>query len=261
MEQDTRLGILRQDVSGPFAPERFAMRRLPAHVGHVSIPFGSGLPSCLDMLVKLPGGDLVVPEPYRSNEAIRHFLETSFAHEDGILPGWRESHYAYLTVDQRVVLEGASHRNGGWHFDGMQGERYKTKLNACHQYVVSDKLMTEFTDHPTDATGLDELKHNWFVELGRQVPEDAPVFTPDAYEIMLMSAYQLHRSPVARLGQGGLRTFIRLDISLKQQDRLGNTPNPDLPAPFEFVPRSLPAGLALPISDSGWSGGTKFGPC
>jgi hypothetical protein len=55
------------------------------------------------------------------------------------------------------------------------------------------------------------------------------------------------------------RTFVRLDVSCKQQDRLGNTLNPVLAAPFEHVPRSMPDGLGVPVSDSRWDGAKRCG--
>lgn len=256
------LELLRSDCAEAFMPVKFSAERLPVPVARLADGALEGdLPCCLDMLVKLPGGRLVLPEPYASHAGIVAFMAECMAFEDGLVSGWDETHYAYLTVDRRIVKEGNSHRSGGWHFDGMQGARYPVKIQACHQYVVSDRLTTEFVSAPTDATGLDELRHNWFEELGRQVPDDAEIFAPAGLEIYAMSAYQLHRSRIAGPGEGGWRTFLRLDFSLKQQDRLGNTPNPALPASFEFVPRDLPEGLSRGIKDSGWEGARVFGPC
>lgn len=259
---DRDMETLRKDCAGVFDPARFSLPRNPVKVALMDRGALEGdLPCCLDMLVKLPGGAHSLPEPYSSHPGILAFMRECMGFEDGLVPGWNETHYAYLTVDRRIVKEGSPHRSGGWHFDGMQGARYPAKLQACHQYVVSDRLTTEFVSSPTDATGLDELRHNWFEELGRQVPDDAEIFAPEGLEIFAMSAYQLHRSRVAGPGEGGWRTFLRLDFSLKRQDRLGNTPNPVLPAPFEFVPRSLPEGLSRKIEDSGWEGARVFGPC
>lgn len=255
-------GILSDDCSGTFDPSRFTLSRMPVTVA--TLPEGAlegDLPCCLDMLVRLPGGEFALPEPFASHDGIAAFIRECVDFEDLLVSGWRETHYAYLTVDRRIVREGKSHRSAGWHFDGMQGARYPSKLQACHQYVVSDRLPTEFTSASTDASGLDELRHNWFEELGGQVADAAEIASPADLEIVAMSAYQLHRSRVAGEGESGWRTFLRLDFSLKQQDRLGNTPNPALPAPFAFVPRDLPEGLSRPVRDSGWEGARVFGPC
>jgi len=254
---NTPLQTLRDDVAGIFAPERFAIARLPVQVGYLSEPAGlETLPSCLDMPVMLPGGHVTLPQPYIWSPAVRGMIEQAMAFEDALLPGWRADRHLYLTVDTRWVEPGRTHRNGGFHFDGMQGGRYPRKLAACHQYVASTASPTEFSGVPVDATGLDEMRHNWFEALGDQVPADAALWRPDAFEIVCMSAYQLHRSPVA--AHRHRRTFLRLDVSCKQQDRLGNTPNPELAVPWTYVERSLPAGLGRPVSDSAWDGAMRL---
>lgn len=251
--------ILHDDVQQPFMPARFGMPRRPHQVGAVGIGAIGELPSCLDMLVKLPGGAVILPEPFASDLGLMSFLSQSLDFEDALLPDWRKRYHLYLTVDRRLVQAGRSHRNEGWHFDGMQGSRYPVKLPVCHQYVLSTYLPTEYTDVPTDASELDETRHNWFRALGDQVPEDAEIIRAEPGAINLMTAYQLHRSPIAGPTEAGWRTFVRLDVSLKQQDRLGNTVNPLLPAPWDFVERKLPEGLGVPVRDSSWDGAQRFG--
>lgn len=76
-----------------------------------------------------------------------------------------------------------------------------------------------------------------------------------------MSAYSLHRNPLVDQGESSIRSFSRLDVSCKQQDRLGNTVNPELPAAFHHVARDLALGLGRPPDDAGWSGrNTGAGP-
>lgn len=248
----------RWDIALPFSPERFQEARLPIKAGQITKLDFEGMPSCLDMLIKLPGHGLVLPAPYLRCEGVSQFITQAFEHEDRILPGWRDSYYAYLTFDRRYVKADETHRNGGWHFDGMQGARHNPKLPACHQYVVATSMTTEFSNCPTDASGLDELKHNWFKALGAQIPDSHPVFRPASYQIVVMSAYQHHRSPVARPEDEGWRTFMRLDISRKQQDRLGNSINPHLPAPWTFQERNLPEGLEEPVTGASWEKARKF---
>lgn len=253
----TAAATLSDDVRSVFSPERFNMARLPAHVGSLQYPEAlENVPSCLDMLVMFPSGNVVLPDDYRDNPAIASFLASSIAYQDALLPGWRSNRYLYLTVDRRQVRAGWTHRNAGWHFDGMQGARYQKKLPACHQYLATTALPTEFSDHPVDADGLDENLHNWFERLGDQVPDEHAAWTADPLEIVCMSGYQLHRSPTATTDLW--RTFLRLDVSCKQQDRFGNTINPALPAPFQYVVRDLPNGLARPICDSSWEGATRL---
>lgn len=251
------LRTLRDDVAGVFSPARFAVARLPVRAGYLRDP-GSldELPSCLDMPIMLPGGPITLPQPYIWSRGVISLIEQAIGMEDALLPGWRATRHLYLTVDTRWVEPGRTHRNGGFHFDGMQGARYPRKLPACHQYVASTAMPTEFSDLPVDAGGLDESLHNWFEALGGQVPDDHALWTPDPCEIVCMSAYQLHRSPVAK--ERRRRTFIRLDVSVKHQDRLGNTPNPELVVPWRYVERALPAGLGRPVSDSTWDGAMRL---
>ncbi|MBO9427888.1 hypothetical protein [Sulfitobacter sp. R18_1] len=259
--QFEHLNTIMNDVRAPFSPERFSKTRLPVKVTDLSsLGTFADLPSCLDMLIYMPGpkSGLKLPQPYSCDPHVLSFLANAINFEDSLMPNWRETHYAYLTVDQRHVVPGGTHRNEGLHFDGMQGARHHPKLPACHQYVVSDRLPTEYSDKPVNATDLDENKHNWFKELGSQVPDDHPMYQANPFEVVLMSAYQLHRSPVAGPKDAGRRTFMRLDFSMKQQDRLGNTINPLMPAPWEFVERNLPAGLQEPEKSASWNSAKKF---
>ena len=251
--------IALEDITQKFAPERFSIPRLPLKIGRVETNrFGTNLPSCLDMLVYVPGGAISLPDVYTADAAVMEAVTMAVDHENMLMPTWRETHYVYLTVDQRMLTAGRTHRNGGWHFDGMQGVRYPDKLEVCHQYVVSDNNPTEFSNVVVDATHLDEATDNWFIELGKQVPDDAELFVPETYDLMMMTAYQLHRSPVARPEHEGQRTFIRMDFTKKKFDRIGNTINPTLPAPFEFYPRPMPFEINPEAKQSDWKGASQF---
>jgi hypothetical protein len=256
----TAEAILRTDISLPFQAARFSLSRTPLSCGTlpISLPdFAVPLPSCLDMVIKLADqASLSVPSPYLEHAGVRSFLTLCEQKEHELLGDRYPSYYAYLTVDNRLVLAGHTHRNAGWHFDGMQGTRYPIKLPACHQYVVTDCLPTEFACGPLQATQLDEAAHNWFVELSRQVQDSHPRFYPQPLEVVLMSAYQLHRAVPSPVTQR--RMFLRLDYSLKQQDRLGNTLNPLLSVPWEYVRRDLPAHLQVPVEDTGWAHDRAF---
>jgi hypothetical protein len=249
------------DISLPFAPSRFSLPRSPLSCGRLAVTasaFAAPLPSCLDMLVKLAAHDrLTVPLPYSKHRGVRAFVALCDRKERALLGKLYRNYYAYLTIDNRLVAPNTTHRNAGWHFDGMQGVRYPVKLPACHQYVVSDCLPTEFVCGSYDATHLDEAQDNWFVALSNQVRPEDERFFPGILEVVLMSAYQLHRSTPSLIAQR--RMFMRLDYSLKQQDRLGNSLNPDLPAPWPYVTRDMPAHLSLPIQDTGWAHEQRFG--
>lgn len=255
----TNIQTVIDDITHKFERGRFSISRLPVKVGRLeNHRFGTALPSCLDMLVYVPGGEISIPDVYKCDLAIMDVIKQAVDHEDKLMPSWRDTHYVYITVDQRMITAGRTHRNGGWHFDGMQGIRYLDKLEVCHQYVVSDNNPTEFSNVVVDATNLDEATDNWFIELGKQVPDDAELFVPETYDIMMMTAYQLHRSPVAKPEHEGQRTFIRMDFTKKKFDRVGNTINPALPAPFEFYPRPLPFDINPEAKQSDWNGASQF---
>jgi hypothetical protein len=255
----SNLDIISEDVRIPFSPERFSLERRPEKIGAITPNLMTKpLASCLDMLIKVPRGEVMLPPHYKES-FVQDVITTALKFEDSLLPEWHDTLYVYLTVDQRVLTPGKTHRNAGWHFDGMQGNRYPVKLPACHQYVVSSQLPTEYSSQPVDASGLDENKHNWFIELGSQIKGDQQHhITAQPGDIMLMTAYQMHRSPIAPSGEAITRTFVRIDMSHKQQDRLGNTVNPLIDTPFSFHPRSLPEGLCYEVSDAGWTGGKQF---
>ncbi|WP_253476791.1 hypothetical protein [Natronocella acetinitrilica] len=207
------------------------------------------------MLIKLPRGEIRLPSPYATHTAVNDLLEQILAFEQQLLGDDWEDYHLYLTVDCRSVPAGHTQRNPGWHFDGMQGVRYPKKLPICHQYVVSNSIPTEYAGAPLDAGGLDERKDNWFEVLGGMLPEDGLRELGQPYRIEAMSAYQLHRASVAE--ETAQRMFMRLDFSLKQQDRLGNTRNPLLAAPWVFVGRTS-LGASLP-TETGFNRSGRYG--
>lgn len=255
---DYYLNVLKEDISLPFEPSRFKHSRLPIRIGNVLMKSMMGLPSCLDMLIKLPSSKIMLPEPYSLNDSLLHFINQATDYEDSILPEWRTTRNLFLTLDYRFVEPGKTHRNAGWHFDGMQGERYVDKLPVCHQYISSSILPTEFSDMPFDATILDERKHNWYKVIGNAITDDKTLFKAMPDDILLMSAYQMHRSPIASESDFGWRVFVRLDFTLKQFDRLGNSINPILPAPWKFVRRDPPKGLLFQFNSASWKNARKF---
>ena len=253
-EMSQNITTLINDTKGVFSAHRFAIGRYPESVS--TLPAPGTLPSCLDMLVKMPGGDLTIPEPYASDACVTAAFEAALSFDENIAPGQMDERHLYLTFDQRYVEAGKTHRNAGWHFDGMQGSRFPTKLPACRQYVVSDRLATQFYGGPLDASGLDENTDDFFLAFEDQIHENAQHYSPGCLEMVCMSAYQVHRSPIADFS--GWRTFIRIDVSAKEQDREGNTINPLLTAPWTYVPRPSPVRPDYNIQDSGWKSADIF---
>ncbi|MEM9220011.1 MAG: hypothetical protein AAGD25_37505 [Cyanobacteria bacterium P01_F01_bin.150] len=242
--------IALEDISTRWNPERFAIARQPQYVGRLTRYADMAQPkvSCLDMLIKKPGGPFKIPY---SSPSILEFAHRCLAYERMVNPNWHR-YYAYLTVDQRTVSPGLTHRREGVHFDGMQGVAYGQKLPVCHSYVVSNTLPTRFYVHPFGASHLDEQYDNWYVEMGKQALKRLS-FQPCPFDIFLMTAYQLHESVVAT--RRVKRTFMRLEFTLKQYNRIGNTLNPLLMVNWTFIDREIPMHLSSDsLNDTGWDG-------
>lgn len=64
------------------------------------------------------------------------------------------------------------------------------------------------------------------------------------FEITLMNAYSVHSAmPTDR---NCYRTFLRVEFSVLQFDRLGNAINPWFDYKWEFFPSRFPADLSIP---------------
>ena len=219
-------------------PERFQTQQEGDPIGMISEKqsFSNRLPSCLDMPIKLPG--TAIKNPYK-NKGVVEFVQRSLLHNQKVNPRFDQS-YIYLTVDQRMVEGSKTHRRGGAHFDGMQGERYKIKLPMDQNYIVSDYNPTHLYNQPFDARGLSTKHHNWFHELEKQV-DKSRTFIPDPYVIYFVSGYHMHESPVAP--ETRMRTFMRISVGYKPGGLPGETSNPLLPTPRLNRDRNIPGNL------------------
>jgi len=238
MENLDFLNIAKQDITNVWNPERFSIQRKPIYVGTVNNKeaFSSLKVSCLDMLIKLPNGEIKIPYYDKNvNEVVQRCVDF----EKTINPNW-ENYYLYLTMDPRSVTEGKTQRREGAHFDGMQGAIYKQKLPGCHSYIVSSKLPTKFYLQPFDARDLDENLQNWFFELGKQTLQEKS-FYPEPFDIYFMSCYQVHESVKADKNLD--RTFMRVEFSLKKFNRIGDTINPLIYTGWKFINRDIPSHL------------------
>jgi hypothetical protein len=123
----------------------------------------------------------------------------------------------------------------------MQGVRYPEKLPACHQFIVSSALPTIWHIQAFDASGLDPAVDNWFTAFEKQAKRtDETLWAPDPLEVVLSTAYGVHESTKAVVDTD--RTFVRVEFSMKQADRIGNTISP-LSKDWDWHPRPIPAGL------------------
>lgn len=194
--------------------------------------------SILDCCVRVPGGDILWPETFAE---LWDVLAPSLAVMAAGDPSAADEAYLYLTVDRRYVLPGETGRRGGWHLDGLQGQRYTdAPMRVCHQLLLYDRVPTLFALQAFKTDTLDVAHDNVFAALGRQVLEPSvrqwPAHTP-----LWTSAYHVHASAPAR--EPGWRHFVRLEISRKQADRAGNTVHPRLSAGWDWQPRPIPTHL------------------
>lgn len=221
-------------------PSEFLIPRAPLHIGTVTnkAQFDlSGVPRVLDMPIKFPNsrGIYIPAELNQFREAIQKIMDFEFS----VNPQFN-AFYAYLTVDQKYVESGSSHRNSGPHVDGLQGRNYPVKLSIDHSYLVSNLDPTWFFTNSFNLSRFDVTVDD-FNKIFAQQADYSTLVRPGPYEIVMMDAFTVHESPV--LSQGGLRTLLRLEFSEKVFDRLGNTHNPLFNYQWNMVPRPIPNDL------------------
>lgn len=93
---------------------------------------------------------------------------------------------------------------------------------------------------------LCENTQNWFYEFDKVKDYNKSVLSKP-YEVNLMTAYNVHESTVSE--EEGIRTFVRLEFSLKKFDRIGNSINEELNLGWDYVDRSIPEHLKINIFD------------
>ena len=114
------------EILGKWDPSKFQKSRLPIRISEITNKekFSSKKVSVLDMLIKLPGGDIKIPT---NDASVREVVDKSIEYEKKINKNW-ENYYMYLTVHYtEKVKVGKSQRNPGAHLDCMQGSAYKEK--------------------------------------------------------------------------------------------------------------------------------------
>jgi hypothetical protein len=202
------------------------------------------VPRCLHLPIKLPGSDIRIPIEYQ------HFseaLQQIFNFEVSINPGWSNL-YAYLTVDQGFIPRSNSQRVPGPHVDGIPRDRDNPGTQLIdHAYLVTNAIPTMFYTQKFDMSPYDPRIHHFFA-IFRALSDESRIITLNPYEIGLMDAYSVH-TPTQTL-EDVTRTFIRLEFSTLQFDRIGNSVNHHFGQtkdyPFNYVPRPIPKHLFVP---------------
>ena len=227
-------GALLADMGRPWNLSEYAIPRVPLELEVAPEGWNApGLPCVLDCCIRLPGGVVHLPKELARVEGIVRRVLGVAAGSDPTYPGA----HVYLTTDQRWVEAGQTHRLGGFHIDGLQGARYETPLPLCYAGLVTDVAPTVFAVQPFLTAHLDVARHNIFDDFDRQV-KSKNCQTMRTHVVTLMNAYCVHASPVVE--RSGWRSFVRVEVSHKRFDRLGNTPNKPLSGGWEWTPRPVP---------------------
>jgi len=230
------LELLVEDIRMEWDPDRFQIPHGPYVVGTVSPEWvQSPKGDVLDMPIKLPHGEFRIPV----GDDMKKIVKMCADFEKKINPDWQDYH-CYLTINQGTIQPGKTQRNPGVHFDGMQGVRYTEKLKVCHQYLVSSALPTTFYVQPFDTSQLNPDTHNWFKAFESQVREENR-FNPKPFELVLLTVYCPHAAKTAE--KPTERTFVRVEFSLKQFNRLGNSTNPQLNTGWTYEAQPIPKHL------------------
>ncbi|MGZ3696044.1 MAG: hypothetical protein ACXWQO_18460, partial [Bdellovibrionota bacterium] len=116
------------------------------------------------------------------------------------------------------------------------------KYEVDHSYIASDDVPTVFYKQPFETQYLDDGKHNFFLEMDRQLDERNSIPSRPK-KLYLMDAYTLHRADAAKKDTN--RTIVRVLFSKHKYDRLGETENPLIPA-WPREKRGIDTTLTLP---------------
>lgn len=229
-----------QSIDHIWNTSEFASARTPLHIGEIENKgeFSKGdVPRVLDMPIKFPGSvSIRVPKEL---EQFKEVLQKAIDFEFSVNRHF-QSAYAYLTVDQKFVPAGQSHRNSGPHVDGLQGRAYPKKLRVDHSYLIADAEPTVFFTNSFDLSAADVNIDNFNAIFQAQV-DYSRVIQPKPYELVMMDAFTVHESPT--LTEGVHRTLLRLEFSEKVFDRLGNTHNPLFDYSWNMIPKPIPDDL------------------
>lgn len=240
-----------KDIDTVWDVEKFKRPRIPAKIGHVedhSLFSKRDIPRCIHMPIKLPDSDVRIPKEYKQFAAE---IQKMFDYEYSANPHLN-NYYAYLTVDVGFVPRETTQRVPGPHVDGLPRDRKNPKTVIDHAYLVTDAVPTRFYFQSFDMMNYDSNKHHFFA-IFRALADETQSFVIKPNEIYLMNAYSVHTPEVAL--EDSYRTILRLEFSVLDFDREGNSINPAFAKddnyphyPFKYIPRPIPEDLILPTN-------------
>jgi hypothetical protein len=240
-----------QDIDTVWDVQKFKHPRIPAKIGIVedcSLFNQRDVPRCIHMPIKLPNSGVRIPKEYKQFTAeIQKILNYEYSANTHF-----DNYYAYLTVDVGFVPRETTQRIPGPHVDGLPRDRKNPQTVIDHAYLVTNAVPTRFYFQSFDMTSYDLDKHHFFA-IFRALADETQSFLVKPFEINLMNAYSVHTPEVAV--EDTHRTILRLEFSVLDFDRQGNSINPAFANddnypnyPFTYIPRPIPEHLVLPTN-------------
>jgi len=211
---------------------------IPIHKVEDRYAFQTPMPNVVELPIKMKGDDtLYLPVEYEGmTEALRKII----AYEKANNPNYGE-YYAYLTIDKRVVREGSSQQQIGYHVDGFQSAE-QTDTDVQRNYSVSDIVPTEFVCIPMETQGLMGTISDWYDSFTHQ-SQHIEKMKAKPFEINLYDAYQVHTPTVALATTD--RSFLHVIFTRRQLTRLGNGINPLIQYDWTYSPQNIVSEVAV----------------
>lgn len=185
----------------------------------------------LDCPIKFPNSNCIkMPNEILplKNEIFR-IMKFEADHNDNF-----DEYYAYITTDYSFVKAGETQRKAGCHVDGYQGVRTSKNERINRSYVYSSGDTTEFFLQRFPISHINDSRYNVFHYFDK-IADEASIWRPKEWEIVLMNVYNVHRAPIAK--EDGYRFFFRLSFDTRKFDRLGNTHNPMFNYEWDMIAR------------------------
>lgn len=247
------------DVGRAVHRDMLGRPRPPLAVGRFHLPAAARLPSVVDMHVKAAGSDtIVVP---RDLAPLAPLLQGVHAYELAANPACRHWHM-WLLVDTRPVAAGACQRNPGFHYDGCAlAGRFPNKP-VTSIYSWCNALPTQFYVGPVEfPAAFDGTRDNASLVLQQQPKPPGTILTSRPGVVYRFDGVTPHAGQESAAPLHG-RVFVRVCFTPAHIpfNRLGNTPNPCLPRPFEWVCRGDP-GSTLPRYQPAFWGPPLYQAC
>jgi hypothetical protein len=176
----------------------------------------------LDMPIYMPGQGWCIPP------VLEQFLEAiNLTREHEGLYGYEDTHYVYITVDQKIVQKGSTGRRPGLHTDAFGGE---IDEEVTHTYILSDMIPTRFF---SDCFPISTLDCQESIDQFKMYAKN-PAYYP-CKQLLLLDPYVVHESMPAHMNTQ--RTFVKISYSRKKYNRTDNTLNELFDYSWEFIPR------------------------